>query len=263
MTHAPSETSAAPPSGTQAVDRAAALLTIVVEADAPVCFAELIDKAGLARSTTSRLLSSMERNRLITRTETGEYIGGPLFVLYAARHDRTQELTRLAQPVLDALAEDTREAVHLAVSNGGRVENIAQVDGSYLLGARDWTGVVVPAHASALGKVLLAWDVIELDGAPLEPFTDETLRTREALDDDLETSRRRGYAHTYDELEVGLGSVAVPVFGPTDNVVATLGISGPTARLRDRAEELGRLLIDQAEELTRLLRHGPDTEGAA
>ena len=77
-------------SGTQAVDRAAALLTAIVEADAPVTFAELSESFGLARSTTSRLLAALERGRLVERTGPGEYVGGPLFVLYAARHDRTQ-----------------------------------------------------------------------------------------------------------------------------------------------------------------------------
>ena len=82
--------------GTQAVDRAAALLTYVVEADHPVTFAEAIEAAGLARSTTSRLLSALERTQLLERSSTGEYVGGPLFVRYAARHDRNKQLAKLA-----------------------------------------------------------------------------------------------------------------------------------------------------------------------
>ena len=130
--------------GTQAVDRAAALLTHVVEADAPVTFAELSEASGLARSTTSRLLAALERTRLLERSGTGEYVGGPLFVLYAARHDRNKQLARLALPMLEAIGESTGETVHVAVANGGRVEHIAQVDSTFLLGARDWTDVEVP-----------------------------------------------------------------------------------------------------------------------
>ena len=149
-------------SGTQALDRAAALVTYIVEADHPVGFAEVVETSGLARSTASRMLSALERARLVERSGPGEYIGGSLFVLYAARHDRTAQLARLARPVLESIGLDTGETVHLAVASGGRVVHIDQVDSTFLLGARDWLDVEVPAHASALGKVLLAWGALEL-----------------------------------------------------------------------------------------------------
>ena len=144
--------------GTQAVDRAAALLTYIVEADHPVTFAEATEALGLARSTTSRLLAALENNRLLERCAPGEYVGGPLFVLYAARHDRNAQLARLARPTLERIGELTGEDVHLAVANGNQVAHIANVDSTYLLGARDWSDIEIPPHSSALGKVLLAWD---------------------------------------------------------------------------------------------------------
>ena len=246
--------------GTQAVDRAAALLTHVVEADAPVTFAELSEASGLARSTTSRLLAALERTRLLERSGTGEYVGGPLFVLYAARHDRNKQLARLALPMLEAIGESTGETVHVAVANGGRVEHIAQVDSTFLLGARDWTDIEVPAHCSALGKVLLAWDVLDRPAGRLEAPTGHSLRSRGDLDVDLAQVRNRGFAVTRDELEVGLAGVAAPVFGPDKDVVAAVGVSGPTARLEGRLDELGHLLSDHTEKLSALLRRGTHTE---
>lgn len=243
--------------GTQAVDRAAALLTLVVEADAPVSFADLNEASGLARSTTSRLLAALERTRLVERSATGEYVGGPLFVLYAARHDRHAELARLARPMLEKVGESTGETVNLAVPNGGRVAHVAQVDSTFLLGARDWTDVEVPAHCSALGKVLLAWQVLDLPGSgDLEVLTDRTLRTTRELEIDLERVRSAGFAVTLDELELGLSGVAAPVLGPDGAAVASVGVSGPTARLEDRVDHVGRLLIEQADALSALLRHG-------
>jgi DNA-binding IclR family transcriptional regulator len=253
------ETSSAPGSaqgGTQAVDRAAALLTYVVEADHPVTFAEMTEASGLARSTTSRLLAALENNRLLERCETGSYIGGPLFALYAARHDRNAELARLTQPTLERIGELTGEDVHLAVANGTRIDHIAQVDSTYLLGARDWTEVEIPPHSSALGKVLLAWDVMPRPSGRLATPTGPTLSSRGDLDADLTQTRTRGYAVTRDELEVGLAGVAAPVFGPADDVVAAIGVSGPTARLEDRLEELGQLVSDHAEQLSELLHRG-------
>jgi IclR family acetate operon transcriptional repressor len=242
--------------GTQAVDRAAALLTYVVEADHPVTFAEATEALGLARSTTSRLLAALENNRLLERCAPGEYVGGPLFVLYAARHDRNAQLARLAQPTLERIGELTGEDVHLAVANGNQVAHIANVDSTYLLGARDWSDIEIPPHSSALGKVLLAWDVMPRPTGRLETPTGHTLGTRAELDVDLAQVRTRGYAVTHDELEVGLAGVAAPVFGPDKDAVAAIGVSGPTARLEHRLDELGRLLKDHTEELSQLLRRG-------
>jgi IclR family acetate operon transcriptional repressor len=159
------------------------------------------------------------------------------------------------------IGAETGETVHLAVANGGRVSHIAQVDSTFLLGARDWTDVEVPPHCSALGKVLLAWKVLDLPAGPMDVVTERTLRTRTALEDDLEHTRSRGFAVTHEELEIGLSGVAAPVFGPEATVVATAGISGPTARLEDRVDHIGRLLMEQTEALSALLRHGTRMEG--
>ncbi len=255
------QTSVESSGGTQAVDRAAALLTLVVEAEEPLAFADLVADVGLARSTTSRLLAALERTRLLERLSTGEYVGGPLFALYAARHDRSAEMARLARPMLKQLGEATGETVHLAVPSGDRVMHVAQVDSTYLLGARDWTDVEVPPHCSALGKVLLAWAAIPLPEGRLETPTDHTLRTRAALDDDLAHVRLRGFAVTHDELEIGLSAVAAPVCGPEGAPVAAVGVSGPTARLEDRVDQVGRLLMEQAEALSTLLRRGHRSAG--
>ena len=248
--------------GTQAVDRAAALLTHVIESEVAVTFAELSEASGLARSTTSRLLAALERTQLVERVGTGEYIGGPLFALYAARHDRNAELARLARPLLGKIGTETGETVHLAVPNGGRVSHIAQVDSTFLLGARDWNDVDVPPHCSALGKVLLAWKVLDLPEGPLQVVTERTLRTSSALAEDLAVVRSRGFAVAHDELEIGLFGVAAPVLGPEATVVASVGISGPTARLEDRADDIGQFLIQQTEALSKLLRHGTRIEGS-
>ena len=240
-------------SGTQAVDRAALLVATVVRADEPVSFASLAAECGLPKSTASRLLTALERTELVERSGAGSYVAGPLFDLYAARHDPWEELAHVARPVLADINAETGETVNLGVPRGERVTHIAQVDARYLLGTRDWTLVDVPPHASALGKVLFAYDVIEPPRGLLTAVTDHTLTDAERFTDELLATRRRGYASTVDELEVGLTGVAVPVRDHEGRVVAALGISGPTARLAERLAPTGRLLIAQSERLTVLL----------
>ncbi len=258
------------PAGTQAVDRAAALVDLVVRADEPLSFTELSDETGLARSTTSRLLAALERTELVERDASGGYVAGPLFALHAALHDPWPQIARLARPVLETVGEQTGETVHLGVRRGEDVVHIAQVESTFLLSARDWNQVDVPPHCSSLGKVLYAFDVLPVPTGPLERRTPRTIATREALTTELATIRQQRYATTVDELETGLTGIAAPVEG-RDGVFAALGISGPTARLQDRADRIGRLLIEQADALSRLLRrrtqNGTDStttkEGAA
>ena len=235
--------------GTQALDRALQLVATVVEADEPVSFAELLEANGLAKSTTSRMLAAMERGGLLEKDEAGGYVAGSLFWMYAARHEPWEQLASLARPVMERLGEDTQESVHLSVVRGSRVAQVAQVDSRYLLGTRDWTKIDVPAHTSALGKVLLAWDLLDLPEPRLERITPRTITTRAELARAGAEARARGYAFTIDELEEGLTGVAVPVRGAHGNVVGALGISGPTSRLAERIDELGQHLISRAAEV--------------
>lgn len=249
--------------GTRAVDRAADLVATVVRADEPLTFAALQDASGLAKSTTSRMLTALERSGLLERDAAGSYVAGRLFWLYAARHDPWQELVRLARPTMDVIGETTGETVHLSVTRGDRVVQVAQVDSTYLLGTRDWTEIDVPAHCSALGKVLLAWSALSAPDAPLERQTEATITTSDALRRDLERTRERGWAVTVDELELGLTGVAVPVFGLPGDAVAALGLSGPSPRLASRLDELGHHLLEHATRLSTLLHGNPHGSGPA
>jgi DNA-binding IclR family transcriptional regulator len=244
--------------GTQAVDRAAALIDLVVRADEPLSFTALSDETGLARSTTSRLLAALERTDLVERDPSGGYVAGPLFALHAALHDPWPQVARLARPVLERVAELTGETVHLGVPRGPDVVHVGQVDSRFLLSARDWNQVDVPPHCSSLGKVLYAFGVLPLPGGRLERRTDHTVTSREALSAELAAIRRARYAVSVDELETGLSAIAAPVEG-REGVICAIGVSGPTARLQDRVDHIGRLLIQQADALSGLLGRPANT----
>lgn len=255
--------------GTQAVDRAAALVSLVVRADEAVSFTELAEVSGLARSTTSRLLVALERNLLVERDGGGSFRSGPLFALYAARHNPWGEMVRLVQPILRELGEQVRESVFLTVPRGrDATVQIAQVDSSYVLGARDWSGIEVPPHCSAAGKVLYAFGCLDVPAGTgpmgaLTRRTPRTIRSRRELEEELVLVRRRGYAITDEELEVGLCAAAAPIRGGDGEVVAAVGVHGPSARMQRQLDAVEHLLIEHAEEISGLLirRHGK--EGAA
>jgi DNA-binding IclR family transcriptional regulator len=241
------------PSGTQAVDRASSLLIAVLESPRPVPFAELAAATELPKSTASRLLTSLERHGLVRRGPDSAVRPGPVLTRFAGS-GRASALLRVAQPHLDRLGEVTGETINLAVAGPGAVEQIAQVDSRYLLGAVNWVGRSVPFHCSALGKVFLAHGVVAVPKGRLERRTDRTLTSREQLDVELAKVRRLGYAYADSELEPGLVAVASPITGPDGTVVAAMSVTGPSVRLTgDRIPGVGRLLVDEARAVSRAL----------
>jgi IclR family transcriptional regulator, acetate operon repressor len=239
--------------GAQTVDRAARLLTLVVEADGPITFTELVEETGLARSTTSRLLVALESNHLLERDTEGAYRSGALFAFYAARHDRWSQVARLAQPVLAEVGAETDETVNLAIPRGQAVVLIAQVDSSHMLGVRDWTQVSVPAYCSAPGKVFYAYGAMPMPSGDFERLTKYSLASAAALDRELGTVRRRGYAVAREELEIGLDAVAAPVRRPEGDVVAALTVSGPSTRVGPKLEHIGNRLVHYSGSLSQAL----------
>src|SRR5579875_2736845 len=234
--------------GTQAIDRAAELLSLVVQGREPASFSQLAAASGLAKSTASRLLMALERHQLVRRDTGGRFWPGELFLRYAWRGTAEADLVAVAQPFLERLGERTGETINLGVVGGSgltpaggagatsggaaagagggiagggpaggggaggtagpAVEQIAQVDSRYLIGGTNWVGLAVPLHCSALGKVLLAFGAAVLPDGPLERRTARTITDRNELAAELARVRERGWAITDEELEPGLAAVA-------------------------------------------------------
>jgi IclR family transcriptional regulator, acetate operon repressor len=250
----------AAPTGTRAIDRAAQLLVRVVESDTHETVTELAETTGLPKSTASRLVAALERQGLLQREGgRGSVQPGPVLVSFARRGLPYAELVEVCEPALARLAEATGETVNLAVPAARGVEQLAQRDSRHFLGSTNWVGRTVPYHASAVGKVLLAFGAARMPGR-LEALTPRTVTDSRALTHELEEVVSRGYAAAVEELEPGLWAVAAPVTGPT-GVVAALSISGPTVRLPDdRLDELGRRLVDEAAAVSAQLQSTTEVE---
>lgn len=239
--------------GTQSLDRAAELLSLVVRAEEPISYTKIVDQTGLARSTASRLLQGLERNGLLERDRDGAFRGGALFAHYASRFDRVESLVAASQPSLDRLAEATGETVNLAVARGDTVVQVAQIDSSFMIGAMNWVGIDVPPHCSALGKTMYAFGALPLPKHDLERRTPATITDPAEFQAELERVRERGFAITRGELEEGLDGVAAPVLGADGHVLGALGVSGPAFRVEDSLNSIGDLLVAESQQLTRLL----------
>jgi IclR family transcriptional regulator, acetate operon repressor len=142
---------AAAVTGTQAVDRGARLLRLVLESVAPVAVGDLAREAELPKSTASRLLSSLERHGLVRRSGTrGPIVPGPVMLRYARRGTLERSLAELAQAPLEVLARESGETVNLAVPGAQGVEHLAQVETRHFLGTGQWVGRIVPYETTAV-----------------------------------------------------------------------------------------------------------------
>ena len=248
--------------GTQSIDRAAQLLVRVVESGEPTSVGELAETTGLPKSTTSRLVGALERQGLVQRDGRASIRPGPVLLRFAGRDDFA-DLVALTGATLDRLAAASGETVNLGVSTPLGVDQLDQRDSRHFIGSTNWVGQQVPYHCTAQGKVFLAHGAAALPEAPLERRAPRTIVELDALVDELESVRTRGYATTLDELEPGLWAVAAPIFDH-DGVVAALSISGPTTRLHDGLlSELGSLLVDEATSVSARLGTGDAKRGAA
>jgi len=236
------------PSGSQAIERAAQLLVLVLDQERPTTLGELARRTDLPKSTASRLVAALERNALVQRDSArGAIRPGPALLRFAQRGVDDTDLAELAQPVLNALAAESGETINLAVPALTGVNHLAQVDSRHMIGAANWVGRTVAFHPGANGKVFLAFGAAVLPQGELARFTPHTICDREHLMAALDTIRAVGYATAIDEIEVGLSAVASPVRGANGACVAALSISGPTFRLGpSQLDHMGALLVEQA-----------------
>jgi DNA-binding IclR family transcriptional regulator len=226
----------------QSVDRAISVLELLAQGEAGIT--EIAGELGVHKSTVSRLVSVLEARGLVEQLgERGKYAIGFGVVRLAGAATGRMDLSKLGQPVCQTLADEFGETVNIAVHDAGVAINITQARGSAAVSAVNWIGQRTPLHATSSGKVLLAHLPVEerkrLASLPLDSYTENTVTDPERLLGELEAVAAQGYAACFEELELGLHAVAVPVRGHRGEVVAAMSASGPSYRLsRQRVEEI-------------------------
>lgn len=220
----------------QSVRRAVSALEQIAEAG-ELGVSELGRRLGVHKATASRLVATLAERGLLERDPvTEKYRLGFGLIRLAGAAMAGLDLVRTARPVLEDLAEATRETVNLGVHSGDAVVYIDQVTGTRSIVAVSWVGRRTPLHCTSNGKVLLA----EMDGPERERYlagdlpalTPRTIVEPEALRSELRSVAARGFAKTLEELEEGLNAVAAPVRQADGRAVAALSVSGPAFRMR-------------------------------
>ncbi len=244
----------------KSVDRAVTLLYLLA-GGGPQRVTDLARDVGIHKSTASRLLATLQARGLADQDPTsGTYRLGHGVVRLAGAVDHGFDLGSVSRPVCTRLAQETGETVNLVILDDGQTMCIDQVIGSAAVTTVNWVGKRSPIHATASGKAMVghlpAEQRRELLARPLEQLTARTITDPVALDAAVEVALARGWADSVDEQEVGLTSVAAPIRGASDRVVAALALSGPSFRLaEDRLAELGARTAAAALEISQRTGH--------
>ncbi len=228
---------AAPKGGIQSLERAFAILEEIGRNRDGINLADLSKAVGLHNSTTFHLVKTMLQLGYVGQVvDSKRYrLGSRIFTLAAGALEENSFLA-VATPVLETLTGETGEAAHFAIRTGNQIVVIARTAGSGLLQMVDRNGGQRPAHATALGKVLLSPlndpQVRQFLGAkPLHKFTAKTIVERDALLREIDAVRRKGIAYDDGEFDEEIRCVAVPVHDFAGRVAGAVGISGAVWRL--------------------------------
>lgn len=242
----------ASPTTVQSVGRALSILELLADGPYELGVTELGRRLGVHKATAYRLVSTLAERGLVERNPaTDKYRLGFGMIHLAGAAMARLDMVQQARPILEELAERTRETVNLAVLDGDRVMHIDQIAGTRSVVTVSWVGRRTPYHCTSNGKVLLAFlgeaERERLLAAPLEPLTPNTIVDPEVLRAQLAEARARGYAHTIEELEEGLNAVAAPVRRADGEVVAAVSVAGPAFRMRpSELPRIARMTVDSA-----------------
>lgn len=218
-----------PPVGS--VARAIALLDVVAESEGGARVGELARRIGVNPSTASRLLGTLEAGGLVERAPGGGYRLGLRLVGLADRVLGQLDVRDRARPWLTWLVRETGETATLSVPGGGEAITVDFVPSPSSVVSLARLGRPSVAHATAAGKVMLAFGPPPEDHGELTVFTDRTITDPNALADELDRVRGAGLAEAVGEREPDLNALAAPVIGRGGELVAILGLQGPAARL--------------------------------
>lgn len=201
---------------------------------------ELDEGVNVSSATIHAHLATLKKQGLV-RQEGQTYELGPRLLTLGEHVRNNSTLFKASKEQVESLAEETGECAHLIVQHGGKLYALYERFGDNAVGIefhdRKRERPLSHLHCTAAGKAILAHIPEEevtriLDTQGLPQRTSNTITNREALYDDLERVRERGYAVVDEEQMNGIRAVGVPVTSPTDTVVGALAVSGPTTRLQ-------------------------------
>jgi len=243
----------------KSAERTLEILDLLTTADRPLTFTEIGNALSYPRSSLHSLLHTMADRHWLEAADSGRAYALGIRAWEAGRtYLRAISLADRSLPYMERLRDRLDETVQLAVLDGRYNVYVAKATGSQRLILASEVGRRLEAHATGLGKVLLAGlseDELEsrFKGVVMERHTSNTISDLPALKRELQVIRKRGYGRDDEEYTLGVECVAVPVRDSSGSVIAAMSVSVPTVRGAVLRKDGPRLLLESANQLSRAL----------
>lgn len=244
--------------GARAIHRALAILECFETGPRELGINDLAKSLSLSPSTVHRIVRALvERGYLAQNEQSTRYTLGPTMIVLGQVTQRLFGLDRVV-PLLEEVGRRYGESVTFGMRDGASVVVLAQIDSTKPMRFSHPPGTRLPLYASALGKALLAGArhvPAELRAlGKLKALTPRTLHEHRVLSADLATTLSRGYAIDDEESVMGVRAVAAPVVGRGGEVIAALGIEGPSEHLPDAwVRQIGKELPGWAQRVAKVI----------
>ena len=243
------------PGSVQSIERAAAILRLLANSSGRLGIGEISRSLDLAKGTTHGILRTLQAVGFIEQDDvSGKYQLGAALLHLGTSYLDVNELRSRSINWADPLAARSGEAVRIGTILDGKVLGVHHVfrpdDTFQTLDV----GSLLPLHACAMGKVLLAYDAaatrVVLQAEP-EPFTRRTIVRSDQLVRALGQVREQGWAAEVEEMTPGEAGIAAPIRGYGGLVVGAIGVSGLVERLCDSRGRPNQTLVSYVREAAR------------
>jgi DNA-binding IclR family transcriptional regulator len=219
-----------------AVDKAIGLLLLVAQFP-DLGVTELAKRSGNTKARAFRLLGTLESNGLVKREANAAYRLGHRVLYLGAAAQEQLDIARLAEPVFREMGAICNEGIQVRIRDGLDTVCIARRDSTHEIRIHTEIGNRRPMYSGASGKLLLAYapDHIreQVLSGDMPKFTSRTISSRRALEKELKKILAVGYSVSISERAADTVAVAAPVRDSSGEVVAALGISGPSNRVNE------------------------------
>jgi DNA-binding IclR family transcriptional regulator len=249
----------------QSLDRGLQLLEIISQSREPMGLPELSEMLKVDRSTVHRLLGTLQKRNFVIQDPVSKRYSMGLQVIELSRRALDGiNFRAVAKPYLKRLSNETGESTNLFIHTNNHAVCIDFEASTSPLAVSNDTGVVYIIHATAGGKILLAFmpealRLKVLSKGTLNAYTPRTLTDINALLAHLQQVRAQGYAVDDEERYVGVRCIAAPIFDHNSKNIAGISVSGPASRMTlDRIPEVAKKVIEAANDISYELGYRPN-----
>lgn len=227
------------------VDRSLDLLLLLYNNGEGMGVSEIGRELDLHKSTVHRTLATLENKGFVYQNkENGKYWLGLKIYAMGLLVGEKLSINDIIKPYAKQLFEEFHEVVNVSILDKDVKKGYKSViilkesANNKVLSVNPNVGSSSDVHSSSVGKCLLAFsddvDIEKFSDIPLKKYTENTIDSLETLKEDLKNIRQQGYSVDNEEQEIGLFCIGAPILDKNGNAIASISISGPTARIKNK-----------------------------